>query len=303
MKKLLFLLGLVVSMTAIAGEAVIDTGKGGLRAVLTIEGMGGPYDFAKNKGPRVYQDPRLAGGEARFSATIEGTTAVSIYQLLVMHEKDIRPGDKPITAEHLANEMLETNGFKLERAVKIDGPEVAFPGVSVATYKASGNAIFEQERKGEKWFMIVQGVSFPGNTMGYAIMATVVEKTPSAFDADPALYEKRAKGGFVQLFKGLQFDKELGTGGRFRGALFSAAGLIMASFPLMSGLATTILAPSDSNSSAAADMSVFVVFSSIFSTAFDSPTLSMETAPFASENNRGQTTITMSCDAPRCNKL
>lgn len=203
--KLVVILGLVASFSAnaVAGEAVIDTGKGGLRAVLTIDGMEGPYDFAKNKGPSVSHDPRLAGGEVMFGGKV-GDTAILADMLLVMHSKDVKPGDKPITAGHLANEMLKAAGFSLDRATKIDGPRVDIPGAIVVTLKAFGSPIFEQERKGKRSFVIVQAVSFPGNSKGYAIMAEVTELNAAIFDADPSKYEKLTKGGFMPLFRGLQ---------------------------------------------------------------------------------------------------
>ena len=192
----------LVALSAIASEpAVVDTGKGGLRAVLSLD-MDGPYDFAKNKGVKVFKGGRLTGGEAMFLANASDT-AIAIDQLMVDSVSENKPGDTPLTAEHMANEMLETVGFTVDRAVKFDGPKVNIPGVTVATYKASGDSITNHVRKGEKWFVIVQAVSYPGQTKGYAIMAAIKEKNVAAFDADPAKYEKLAKAAFVPMFKGL----------------------------------------------------------------------------------------------------
>jgi len=192
----------LVALSAMAAEpAVVDTGKGGLRAVLTID-MDGPYDFARNKGVKVFKAGRLTGGEAMFVGNASDT-AVVIDQLLVATVTENKPGDKPLTAENIANEMLETVGFTVDRAVKFDGPKVSIPGATVATYKASGDSITNHVRKGEKWSVIVQAVSYPGQTKGYAIMSAVVEKNVAAFEADPAKYESLAKRSFVPVFKGL----------------------------------------------------------------------------------------------------
>lgn len=192
----------LVALSAMAAEpAVVDTGKGGLRAVLTID-MDGPYDFARNKGVKVFKAGRLTGGEAMFVGNASDT-AVVIDQLLVDTVTENKPGDKPLTAENIANEMLETVGFTVDRAVKFDGPKVSIPGATVATYKASGDSITNHVRKGEKWSVIVQAVSYPGQTKGYAIMSAVVEKNVAAFEADPAKYESLAKRSFVPVFKGL----------------------------------------------------------------------------------------------------
>lgn len=200
------LVGMVVAASAMASEpAVIDTGKGGLHAVLSLPEMAGPYDFAKNKGVSVSIDPRLSGGAAAFLGG-EGSFDI-VDKLMTMDRKQSKPSDQPITAEHLANEMLKTNGFTIDRAIKFDGPMVNIPGATVATYKASGSAVYEQEKNAERRFMIVQAVSFPGQTKGYAIMATIKEKNVAAFDADPAKYESLAKRAFIPLFKGLTISE------------------------------------------------------------------------------------------------
>lgn len=192
----------LVALSAMASEpAVVDTGKGGLRAVLTLD-MDGPYDFAKNKGVKVFKGGRLTGGEAMFLGNVSDT-AIAIDQLMVDSVSENKPGDTPLTAENIANEMLKTVGFTVDRAVKFDGPKVSIPGATVATYKASGHPIFERTRTDSKVFVIVQAVSYPGQTKGYAIMSAIKEKNVAAFDADPAKYEKLAKAGFMPIFRGL----------------------------------------------------------------------------------------------------
>lgn len=192
----------LVALSAMAAEpAVVDTGKGGLRAVLTID-MDGPYDFAKNKGVKVFKAGRLTGGEAMFLGAASETATV-IDQLMVDTVTENKPGDTPLTAENIANEMLSSVGFSVDRAEKMNGPRVDIPGATVVTYKASGDSITNHVRKGEKWFVIVQAVSYPGQTKGYAIMTAVKEKNVAAFDADPAKYEKLAKASFMPVYRGL----------------------------------------------------------------------------------------------------
>lgn len=192
----------LVALSAMAAEpAIVDTGKGGLRAVLTLD-MDGPYDFAKNKGVKVFKGGRLTGGEAMFLGTVSDT-AIAIDQLMVDSVSENKPGDTPLTAEHIANEMLQNVGFTVDRAIKFDGPKVNIPGATVSTYKASGHPVFERTRTDVKVFVIVQAVSYPGQTKGYAIMSAIKEKNVAAFDADPAKYEKLAKAGFMPIFRGL----------------------------------------------------------------------------------------------------
>lgn len=194
------------SVANAAGEGVIDTGKGGLRAVLVSE-MAGPKDFANNSGAKVVGKNSGRGfvvGEVMFNGDIS-QTSVLVAKLLVMHASKIESGDKPITADHMANELLKTTGFDLSRAEKIAGPTPPNlpPGAEVVTYKASGHAVFETVKKNSKEYSIVQGVSYPGKAKGYAIMVTALEKNVPAFDADPEKYLKEAKGGFMPIFRGL----------------------------------------------------------------------------------------------------
>lgn len=183
-------------------NSVFDTGKGGLRAVAVTPTMAGPYETNGKRDVAAFNDPRLVGGKFMF-VEFESGFAINGH-VMVMDRKQSKSGDKPITAEHLANEMLKTVGFTLDRSTKFDGPKVNIPGVTVVTYKASGHAIFEQGEKsdGKKQFMIVQAVSFPGQTKGYATMITITENA-GAFDADPARYESLAKQNFISLSKGL----------------------------------------------------------------------------------------------------
>ena len=184
-------------------DAVIDTGKGGLRAVLKSE-MDGPYDFGMKRDNLVVNVEGLVVGEALYNG-MASNTATLVIKLLVGSRQVVKAGDKQLTADHVANEMLKTNGFDLSRAEKIAGPTPPNlpPGAEFVTYKASGHAIFETVKKTDKTAMIVQGVAYPGKTKGYAIMSTVIEKDVKAFDADPEKYVKLAKAGFMPLFRGL----------------------------------------------------------------------------------------------------
>lgn len=184
-------------------DAVLDTGKGGLRAVLKSE-MDGPYDFGMKRDNLVVNVKGLVVGEALYNG-MASNTATLVIKLLVGSRQVVKAGDKQITAEHVANEMLKTNGFDLSRAEKIAGPTPPNlpPGAEFVTYKASGHSMFDKIDKGDKLAMIVQGVSYPGKVKGYAIMSTVIEKDVKAFDADPEKYVKHAKAGFMPLFRGL----------------------------------------------------------------------------------------------------
>lgn len=117
-------------------NSVFDTGKGGLRAVAVTPTMTGPFEANGKLDVAAFNDPRLVGGKFMF-VELESGFAIDGH-VMVMDRKQSKPSDKPITAEHIANEMLKTVGFTLDRSTKFDGPKVNIPGVTVVTYKASG---------------------------------------------------------------------------------------------------------------------------------------------------------------------
>lgn len=181
-------------------ESLLDTGKGGFKLLVSVPSFGqGPYDFAKNNGVNKKEFDGFHYSEVMYNAPISETSVV-IYQAMTMRRSVAKKGVTPITAEHLASEMLKTNGFKLDRATKIDCPKAPVEGGSIACYKASGHSIFDEEKKRDKKAMVVVSVSFANNTQGYALMATVVEKNIAAFDKEPEKYAYGAMKGLSDLF-------------------------------------------------------------------------------------------------------
>lgn len=200
------LVGMVLSVSALATEAVLDTGPGGIKVSFSLtDNMAGPYDFARNKGPKVASSNGLTVGEVAFNAG-SGVGGTLVYKGGVMRRTQVKPGDQLITPEHLAKVMLEQNGFTLARATVIpNGPKVNIEGMLPAiTYKAIGDVIFEG-KTGQQKALYVMAVASTDGKQGYAIAAYVSDES-AAFGADPAKYDKEAKGGFVQLFKGHKVD-------------------------------------------------------------------------------------------------
>ena len=184
-------------------EAVLDTGKGGLHLVVSVPDFAqGPYDFAKNKGPKITTYNSYTYGELMFNAPI-GDSSVVVYQATVMRDPSAGKGNvKEITADHIAQQMLFSKGFSLERAVKIDSPQVSIAGATIVTYKAMGQANFDGNPiTTDKRAVFVTAVSFDNNRQGYALLAALVEKNVANFDANPEKIEKMARGGFKDMMK------------------------------------------------------------------------------------------------------
>ncbi len=192
----------MIGFSAQASEAVLDTGPGGIRVSFSISDMDGPFDFAKNKGPKVGSSNGLTVGEVAFNARLD-TGGTLVYKGGVMRRTQVKPSDQPITPEHLAKVMLEQNGFTLDRATLVpNGPKVNLEGMLPAiTYKATGDSIFEGPAKSKKALYVMASASVDGK-QGYAIAAFVDERNVAAFEADPSKYDKAARSGFIELFKG-----------------------------------------------------------------------------------------------------
>ena len=148
-------------------EAVLDTGKGGMHLVVSVPSFGqGPYDFAKNPGPKNNKFPAGAYSEVMFNAPV-GETGVVVYQVNAVNRFKSNKGDQALTPDVLAADMLKQNGFTLDRATKIDSPDVGMAS----------------------------------QTKGFVISVEIVEKNVVTFDTDPAAVEKLAKKAFIDVFK------------------------------------------------------------------------------------------------------
>jgi len=155
------LVGMVLSVSAMATEAVLDTGPGGIKVSFSLtDNMAGPYDFARNKGPKVASSNGLTVGEVAFNAG-SGVGGTLVYKGGVMRRTQVKPGDQLITPEHLAKVMLEQNGFTLARATVVpNGPKVNIEGMLPAiTYKAIGDVIFEG-KTGQQKALLCDGRCF-----------------------------------------------------------------------------------------------------------------------------------------------
>lgn len=183
-------------------EAVIDTG--GLRLVVSAPAdTGGPYDFARNQGVLVNKQERGVYGEVMFNAGLD-TGGVVVYLANAFRRTNSKPGDQPVTAEHMAQQMIKAEGFA-GNAKPIPCPQPPIPDGAIACYQMAGTPTFEGvEPRIRRTAAIVAGVATSDNRQGYALMVAVMTKTPEdvkTFDADPSLWSKMAKGGLIDLFK------------------------------------------------------------------------------------------------------
>ena len=193
-------LGAIAADTAPRKEAVLDTGKGGLRLVLSVPGFAeGPIDFAGNKGPAVTNDTgRVYFREAAFNAQV-GETGVIVYEAMMTRRVKVDKGDQMITADFLVADILKTEGFTLARATKIDSPPVPIADATIVTYKVSGYPFFDKEKRTMKKSIIVTAVATNDKMQGYTVLVAVAEKDISAFDANPEKFEKRVVKGFGDM--------------------------------------------------------------------------------------------------------
>jgi hypothetical protein len=202
MKKLLFLLGLVVSMTAVAAppadsprkEAVLD-GKY-LRIVASAP------DFAKdgtdalnNKGVGKGTANGLTAWFVQFAAPLAEERTGAMYSVRMSESENGKPvPDAKWHAEYL----IKAEGLDPAKAVQIQAPSVPWPDAIVVAMRAEGIA-FDNPKTGKE-VVYALGVSFPNGKAAYAMSGKVL--TPiMAFDADPKKFDRGAFKSFAQLFQ------------------------------------------------------------------------------------------------------
>ena len=184
-------------------EAALDTGKGGMRLVASVPKYGqGPYDFAKNKGPVTNKGDGATYGEVMFNAPV-GETGVVIYQAAIFRRTVVKAGDQPVTAEHLASEMIKQAGFK-ERKVNFDCPPSTIVGGNVACYKMVGIASFDNLNQPDRVAAHVIAVSSKTKDQGFVMMASVIENNPDKFNANQEKYISFSKKSLFEMFTNQQ---------------------------------------------------------------------------------------------------
>lgn len=171
----------------------MDTGKGGFKiSVSFTKPLDGPFDFAKNKGPKINTINGNTYGEMAFAGN-RSNTSFAFYKYAVFRDDRANERNKPYTAEALAQERLEAAGFKGKgKAFKCPSPRTE--GSTMVCYMASGTPVFgvNKPKNDLRLALYVIAVSFKSNTTGYVISGEVFENDTSKFDLDPSDTEQGA---------------------------------------------------------------------------------------------------------------
>ena len=175
-------------------EATIDLGKGAFRLTLSVPaygGLDGPFDTAKNPGPRVNINNKdgegYAYGEVMYNAPI-GESGVAVFEGRAKTNFAADPAYKGALAVSLAKSIIKDEGFE-GRAKEIDCPPAPMEGGSIVCYKMTGDKVFEGKIHKNKYASVLVAVSFGNDKHGYALMATVMERNAAKFNADPNRFE------------------------------------------------------------------------------------------------------------------
>ena len=188
-------------------EATLDTGKGGLHLVFSTPNFTeGPIDFAGNKGPALAEGSRVKLYEVAFNAQV-GKTGVIVYKATVSRKLDVQKGDRMVTADFMAADILKSEGFTLDRATKIDSPPVPITDATIVTYKAAGYSVFDREKHDFKSVIYVTAVATNDQMQGFSLLTVVLEKDVAAFDADPAKIERMALKGFTDMYNATAINR------------------------------------------------------------------------------------------------
>lgn len=185
--------------------ASMDTGKGGFRITVEFDKpLDGPFDFAHNKGPKVNTINGNTYGEMGFAAN-RSETAVSNYNVAVFRDDNANKRSKPYTAEALAEDALEKEGFK-GKGERFECPQVPVEGGGIVCYTASGIRVFDKPMANWRGSVAIIAVSFKNNTTGYVLIGSSTEKDPSKYDLDKTQLQKYSKSALAKLWKGHRVD-------------------------------------------------------------------------------------------------
>ena len=186
-------------------EATIDLGKGAFKLTVSVPDFAdGPYDYAKNPGPRVNTNKKdgqgFVYGEVMYNAPL-GESGVVVYQADAI--RVVTNGHKSTLgalAESQALSTIKDEGFE-GRATKFDCPPVQIEGATAVCYKMSGDKIFDGKTRKNKYAEVLVSVSFANDTMGYTMLGAITEKNVAKFNADPSDAERSANKALSQLWK------------------------------------------------------------------------------------------------------
>lgn len=209
--KLFAVAALAFGLTAVHAEggmktAILDTGKGGTRIVVSVPDFAdGPYDFAKNSGLGKSADDVWNHQEVMWNAAL-GESGVVVYKATLDR---INPAKtkKRFTTEYLAQARIDAAGFT-GRAEPINCPPAPIEEAKTACFKMSGDAIFDGKPMKEKFAEVLAVVSFANDTQGYTLMGMVAERNVGKFNADPAAIETKAGKALSTVWKALQIQQQ-----------------------------------------------------------------------------------------------
>lgn len=180
-------------------ESTMDAGKGAFKLSLSVPSdLTGPFDFAGNKGPVVNDlKGKFLIGEIMYKGSLSDTAGV-FYKVRIDKSYVVETEDQRITAEKLAQLMINKEGFK-GREQRIPCPPSVVEGAEMVCYKMVGSPIISNKELNHKKVSVLAAVAFGNGALGYTLMGSSYETDLNKFDA--SLSEKRANGAIVQLYK------------------------------------------------------------------------------------------------------
>ncbi len=181
-------------------EAVLDMGKGAFTLTVFVPNdLDGPYDFGKNPGIGKAMDGDFQTQQVMFNGNLANTSTVIAYQA-TSQKIDHRKKGQKLTAEHIAKDQMEANGFK-EGFDKINCPPAPVENATSACYKMKGTPIFEGKKSSFKAAAFLMAVTWDNDSQGYTLMGTAIEKDVAKFNANPTKTEKNASKALSYIWK------------------------------------------------------------------------------------------------------
>lgn len=188
-------------------ETPMSTGPGGFTLTVSTPPGDGPYDFAKNKGPKINTIAGNTYGEVLFGGNVSNSpTGVLNYMVSVYRDDKAIERGKPYTAEKIALDIIKHEGF-VGRAAPFNCPANNIDAKNeMVCYRMAGTSVFDNKPMNElRSAVTVVAVSLKNNTMGYAFIGLAIEKNVQLFDKDPSQTIKNADGAAAGMFRNSRF--------------------------------------------------------------------------------------------------
>ena len=183
-------------------EVVLDTGKGGIELTVSVPSVvQGPMDFSGNDGVFKYdytnKGVNYSVRKAMFG-THMGSTGTLQYFVTLSKVSSKNRNDEGFTPRNTAAYLLDTEGFKIKDAKKIDNLITPFNDGITETYEICGQPVTDHPRSERECAVVVASVT-KDYLQSIGMMASIVEKNVEAFNSNKDTYIQKVENALKYM--------------------------------------------------------------------------------------------------------